>query len=99
MQRDRLKDSVRGAFEILKMLCDRNSFHRSEYLEHAPCYRKLAPDFEGRWDWGGVLVIGLVFQNVRENYGLCPRISRLLPTKCAGEWLGLVCEKPFGFLV
>lgn len=45
-QRDRLKDSVRGAFEILKMLCDRNSFHRSEYLEHAPCYRKLAPDFE-----------------------------------------------------
>ncbi|OQV24263.1 hypothetical protein BV898_01803 [Hypsibius exemplaris] len=44
-QQDSLTVSVKGAFDILELLCE-DTYHRNQYLQHAECYRRIAPQIE-----------------------------------------------------
>ncbi|XP_055338234.1 uncharacterized protein LOC129588147 [Paramacrobiotus metropolitanus] len=44
-QLETLTVSVKGAFDILELLCE-NTYHRNQYLKHAECYRQIASEIE-----------------------------------------------------
>ncbi|GAU93410.1 hypothetical protein RvY_05358-1 [Ramazzottius varieornatus] len=43
--RESLTGSVKGAFDILDLLCE-DTYHRNQYLQHAECYRRIASQIE-----------------------------------------------------